>query len=455
MARKPNRKRRHKHAKPLPRGEFAARIESLTLEGRGVAHVNGKATFIGRALPGEEVRFVYRDQRRHFDLGDAVAVDRASPERIEPGCPHFHHCGGCAMQHLAPGAQVHHKQQALLDQLARIGRVTPEQVLDPLAGPAWGYRRMARLGVRYVRKKGRALVGFRELGSPLIADIGTCPVLDPRVGEKLPAIADLIAGMDARRDLPQIEVGCGDGHCALAFRHMVPLTDADRARLDAFADEQGFAIFLQPGGPDSLEPLVDGPRDVYPSYRMDEFDVEIRFSPLDFAQVNAEINRRMVHQALDWLAVRPGDRALDLFAGLGNFSLPLARRVGPEGAVTAVEADPAMVERGAASARANGILNTRHVTGNLFEPDVGHGWMGESFDRILLDPPRAGAEAMMPVIVRMRPLRVVYVSCHPGSLARDVGRLVNDHGWRLLAAGVMDMFPHTAHVESMVVLEPG
>ena len=455
MARKTHSNKRIKKKKALPRGEFPAHVESLTFEGRGVAHVDGKATFIGRALPGEEVRFVYRDQRRHFDLGDAVSVERASPERIEPGCPHFHLCGGCAMQHLDPDAQVAHKQQALLDQLSRIGRVAPDQVLEPLTGPVWGYRRMARLGVRWVRKKGRVLVGFREPGSPMIADIDTCPVLDPRVGEKLPAISEMLASLKANRDIPQIEVGCGDDHCALAFRHMVPLDEADRARLDTFADEHGFAIFLQPGGPDTLAPLVAGERDVYPSYRLEDFGVEIRFSPLDFAQVNAEINRRMVRQALDWLAVEPGDRVLDLFAGLGNFSLPLARRAGPEGSVTAVEADEAMVERGAQSAAANGIGNTRHVVGNLFEPDTSLGWMRESFDRVLLDPPRAGAEAMMPVIARMKPQRLVYVSCHPGSLARDVGHLVHEHGWRLVAAGVMDMFPHTAHIESMAVLEPG
>ncbi|MFO7809431.1 23S rRNA (uracil(1939)-C(5))-methyltransferase RlmD [Guyparkeria sp.] len=457
MARNSNRKKRHKHkhARPLPSGEFDAHIESLTLEGRGVAHVDGKATFIGRALPGEDVRFVYRERRRHFDLGDAVAADRASSERIEPGCPYFHHCGGCAMQHLAPEAQVRHKQQALLDQLSRIGRVTPEEVLEPLTGAIWGYRRMARLGVRFVRKKKRTIVGFRELASPLLADIDTCRVLDARVGERLSAIAELIGEMDARQDIPQIEVGCGDAYCALAFRHMVPLGAADRARLDAFADAHGFAIFLQPGGPGSLEPLEEGARDVYPSYRLEDFDVEIRFSPLDFAQVNAEINRRMVRQALEWLAVQPGDRVLDLFAGLGNFSLPLARQAGPAGSVTAVEADQVMVDRGRACATSNGIENTHHFVGNLFEPDVGHGWMNESFDRVLLDPPRAGAEAMIPVIARMKPARVVYVSCHPGSLARDVGQLVNDHGWRLLAVGAMDMFPHTAHVESMAVLEPG
>ncbi len=455
MARKPHRKKRQKSARPLPRGEFAAHVESLTLEGRGVAHVDGKATFISRALPAEDVRFVYTDRKRHYDLGDLVAVDRPAPERIEPGCPHFHVCGGCAMQHLDPDAQLRHKQQALLDQLARIGRVAPDEVLEPLTGPIWGYRRMARLGVQFVRKKGRALVGFREPGSPLIADIDTCPVLDPRVGEKLPALSALIGEMDARRDIPQIEVGCGDRHCALAFRHMVPLGEADRERLDAFADEHGFAIFLQAGGPDTLTPLVMGARDVYPSYRLDDFDVEIRFSPLDFVQVNAEVNRRMIRQALDWLAVQPGDRVLDLFAGLGNFSLPMARLAGPAGSVTAVEADEAMVARGAESAAANGIGNTRHVVGDLFEPDTAHGWRGESFDRVLLDPPRAGAEAMMPVIARLKPRRLVYVSCHPGSLARDVGRLVHEHGWRLLAAGVMDMFPHTAHVESMAVLEPG
>ncbi|MFO7582175.1 23S rRNA (uracil(1939)-C(5))-methyltransferase RlmD [Guyparkeria sp.] len=444
---------RRKRIKQLPQGEFPAHIESLTLEGRGVAHVDGKATFIGWALPGEDVRFVYRDQRRHFDLGDAVAVDKPSPERVEPGCSHFHVCGGCAMQHLAPEAQVRHKQAALFEQLKRIGRVEPERILEPLSGSVWGYRRMARLGVRFNRKQGRVLVGFRELGSSLIADIDTCPVLDPRVGEKLPALAECIGGMSARRDIPQVEVGCGDGHCALAFRHMKPLSEADRARLGAFADEHGFAIFLQAGGPDTLVPLEEGARDVYPSYRLDPFDVEIRFSPQDFVQVNADINRRMVEQAIDWLDVQPGDRVLDLFAGLGNFSLPLARATGPTGSVTAVEADEAMVARGKASAQANEITNTRHVVGNLFEPDEASPWLRERYDRVLLDPPRAGAREMVPVIARMAPRRIVYVSCHPGSLARDVGMLVQEHGYRLLAAGVMDMFPHTAHVESMVVLE--
>ena len=448
---------RHKRSKKLklPQGEFSAHIESLTLEGRGVAHLDGKATFISRALPGEDVRFVYRERKRQFDLGDTVAVYHATPERIEPGCSHFDTCGGCALQHLSPDAQVVHKQRALLDQLQRIGKVAPEEVIEPLTGPVWGYRRMARLGVRRVRKKGRMLVGFRERGSPLIADIDTCPVLDPRVGEKLPALSELLAGMDACRDIPQIEVGCGDDRCALAFRHMVPLSESDRARLDAFGDAHDFAIFLQPGGPDSLKPLIDGERDRYPGYRLDAFDVEIRFSPLDFAQVNAAINQSMVERALDWLDVQPGDRVLDLFAGLGNFSLPLARRVGRSGSVTAVEADELMVRRGAESAAANGISNTRHVVGNLFEPDRAHPWMRESYDRVLVDPPRAGAREMMPVIARMRPRRVVYVSCHPGSLARDVGELVHEHGWRLRAAGVMDMFPHTAHVESMAVLEPG
>lgn len=446
---------RRKRIKKLPQGEFSAHIESLTLEGRGVAHLDGKATFISRALPGEDVRFVYRDQKRQYDLGDAVAVDRPAPERIEPGCPHFHVCGGCALQHLAPDAQVAHKQRALLDQLARIGKVEPEEVIEPLTGPVWGYRRMARLGVRWVRRKGRMLVGFRERGTPFIADIDTCPVLDPRIGETLPALSEMLAGLDAYRDIPQIEVGCGDDRCALAFRHMVPLGDSDRARLDAFGDAHDFAIFLQPGGPETLMPLTGGARDRYPSYRLDGYDVEIRFSPLDFAQVNAEINRAMVERALERLEVQPGERVLDLFAGLGNFSLPLARRVGPEGTVTAVEADELMVRRGAESAAANGITNTHHVVGNLFEPDSAYPWMRASYDRVLVDPPRAGAREMMPAIARMRPRRVVYVSCHPGSLARDVGTLVHQHGWRLRAAGVMDMFPQTAHVESMAVLEPG
>ena len=434
----------------LPKGEFPATIESLTQEGRGVTHVNGKATFISRALPGEAVRFVYTNRKKHFDEGDAVHIDLPSPDRINPPCPHFEQCGACSMQHLSAEKQIEVKQQALFDQLQRIGKTQAEQPLPPLTGPVWGYRRRARLGVKYVIKKDRVLVGFRERRSHFLADISHCPVLDPRVGAHLTDIANAIGTLDARATIAQIEVSCSDDRVALVFRHLEPLNAQDKTRLSAFGQAQQFDIYLQPSGTDSVHPLepsrVGDLHDQQPAYQ-----IAIGFKPLDFTQVNAAINRDMVQLALTWLDIQPDDRALDLFAGLGNVTLPIARVAKH---VTAIELEPAMVERAEASARANGISNTQHQVGNLFEPDPTQDWMQQSFDRILLDPPRAGAEAMLPHIARMRPKRIVYISCHPGTLARDAHSLVHEHGYSLIAAGVMDMFPHTAHIESIAVFEP-
>lgn len=306
--------------------------------------------------------------------------------------------------------------------------------------------------MRWVHKKGRALVGFRERNTHFIADIDHCPVLDPRVGEKINALAELIGSLKIRRAIPQIEVACGDDHTALAFRHLEPLCAEDIAKLDHFGNQHGFALFVQSGGPDTLQPLTDQPRDCYPSYRLAGFDSNITFSPLDFTQVNAVINQKMVEKAIELLDIQPGDRVLDLFAGLGNFTQPMARYAKT---VVSVEVDRAMVRRGEQSARSNGIENTEHHIGNLFEPDTSLPWMRQSYQRVLLDPPRAGAAEMMPHLAKMHPERIVYVSCHPGSLARDIGLLVHEHGYKLLNAGVLDMFPHTGHVESIAVLEPG
>lgn len=433
----------------VPRGEFQTQIESLTLEGRGVSHINGKATFISRALPGETVRFVYTNRKKHFDEGDTVTVEQASADRITPPCPHFDHCGGCAMQHLTCEKQLTTKEQALLDQLQRIGKVTPDTVLPALAGAHWGYRRKARLGVKYVHKKGRVIVGFKERRTHFISDLESCLVLDRRVSEHMTDIGDMINTLEARERIPQIEVACGDERVALVFRHLEPLSHGDKEKLRDFGIQEGFDIYLQPGSNDSIHPLdktIVAPL----NYSHPEFDVHIEFAPLDFIQINAEINRAMIIQALQWLDTQPGDHALDLFAGLGNFTLPIARQAAK---VTAVELDQHMVKRGAQSAAANGITNTEHVEANLFEPDPTHPWMQQTYDRVLLDPPRAGAEAMMPHIARFAPERIVYISCHPGSLARDAHLLVHEHGYRLIAAGVMDMFPHTSHIESMAVFE--
>lgn len=434
----------------LPAGEFTATIESLTLEGRGVTHLDGKATFIDRALPGETVQFIYTARKKQFDEGDTVAIEQSSPDRVTPGCPHFDQCGACTMQHLAAEQQITFKQQSLLDQLERIGKTPPATVLPPLTDAVWGYRRRARLGVRFVEKKNRLLIGFRERNSHFLADLSRCAVLDPRVGERLTDLAEALNALDIKRQIPQIEVSCSDDRVALVIRHLAPLEAADQARLSAVGQAFGYDLYLQSGGPATVTPL--DPATVQPLVdHHPAFGVAIGFSPLDFTQVHAGINRKMVQQAIDLLGVTECDRVLDLFAGLGNFTLPLARLAAH---VTAVELDAAMVARGAAAAKANGIHNTAHVVGDLFTPDAEQHWLNQSYDLVLLDPPRAGAEAMIPHIARLKPRRIVYVSCHPGTLARDAHALVHEHGYRLVAAGVMNMFPHTAHIESMAVFEP-
>jgi len=424
-------------------------IESLTQDARGVTHIEGKATFVHGSLPGERVRFLYTSRRRKYDEGRVVEVIEASPERVEPRCAQFGICGGCSLQHQAPEAQIHTKQQALLEALRHIGRVEPQQLLEPLVGEApWGYRRKARLGVRYVPKKGGTLVGFRERGSSLVADLEQCHILHPRVGRLLPALRGLIDGLSVHRALPQIEMAMGDTVCVLIFRLLEPLSGDDRARLEAFGEQHELAIYLQEGGLETITPLAGAPVEL--CYRLPEFDLTFHFLPNDFTQVNSEINRQMVRRAVELLAPGPGDRVLDLFCGIGNFTLPLARRAA---SVTGVEGDGGLVERARENARRNQIRNLRFYTANLYGPLENEPWLLEHFDKALLDPPRSGAQEILPHLPQLGVERIVYVSCYPGTLARDAGILVNELGYRLRAAGVMDMFPHTAHVESIALFE--
>lgn len=429
--------------KPLPAGEFPADIIDLDHDGRGVARIDGKATFIADALPGEQVRFEYVQVSRDVDEGQCVAVDVASPHRVEPGCPHFGLCGGCSMQHLDPAQQIIFKQKQMLDQLERIGRVKPQEVVAPLTGPIWGYRRRARLGVKRVPKKGGVLVGFRERRSHFLAQLQGCEVLDPRVGRKLTALGELIDSLSIAQRVPQIELACADT-VALVFRVLEPPTEADRERLIAFAAEHGFDIYLQPGGPKTIHPLTE----VSPlSYSPDGSALRLQFEPTDFIQVNGVISERMVNQSLDWLDLQPGERVLELFCGLGNFSLPLARR-GAE--VLAVEGDDGLVQRARDNAERNG-LSVRFEKADLFNTAADVDWLQQPFDKVLLDPPRAGAREILPAVAKQKPSHIVYVSCHPGTLARDAGTLVHEYGYTLARAGVMDMFPHTGHVESMAL----
>lgn len=432
--------------KPLPAGEHTADIIDLDHDGRGVARVNGKATFIADALPGERVKFKYLSVSRDADEGQALMVEQASPDRVTPPCRHFGVCGGCSLQHLAPEKQLEFKQKQLLDALTRIGKVQPREVAPALAGPVWGYRRRARLSSRMAPERGGMLVGFRHRASGRLAPLETCAVLDPRVGQKLRALGEMLGGLSIACELPQIEVACAD-QAALVLRVLQPPTEADRSALAQFAAREGFEIYLQSGGPDSVKPLQAPPAVL--EYSPDGSDLKLRFEPLDFIQINDVMNQKIVQQALNWLAPQAAERVLELFCGLGNFSMPLAK-TGVE--LTAVEGEAGLVQRARENAQRNG-LDIRFERADLFTAGADAPWLQGPFDKLLLDPPRSGAREILQLALKSRPRRIVYVSCHPGTLARDAGALVHEHGYALARAGVMDMFPHTAHVESMALFE--
>jgi 23S rRNA (uracil1939-C5)-methyltransferase len=425
-----------------------ADIVDLSHDGRGVARVNGKAVFIDGALPQERVRFRVHKRRRQMDEAGLVDVLAASPDRVTPRCAHFGVCGGCSLQHMSAAAQLAAKQRQLLQDLERIGRVRPQQVLAPLRGPEWAYRRRARLGVKYVHKKGRVLAGFREREKPYVADVQRCEVLAGPLASLPKELAALTETLAIREHVPQVEVAAGDAATALVFRVMQAPETQDLEKLAKFGAERGLQIFLQTGGLDSVRPL----RGDYPplSYAVDNGSVVIEFGPIDFVQVNRDINVSMVAAAMDLLQPTRQDTVLDLFCGLGNFTLPLARRARR---VEGVEGDAALISKARANAVRNAIDNVEFAVENLFEPLKFGAWAQQRYDLVLLDPPRAGAVELLTCMPRWLPRRVVYISCHPGSLARDAGILVDTHGFTLAGAGVMDMFPHTTHVESIAVFE--
>ncbi|WP_372017608.1 23S rRNA (uracil(1939)-C(5))-methyltransferase RlmD [Pseudoxanthomonas sp. 10H] len=438
-----------RHVARLDRTPFQTRILDLSHDGRGVArHADGKTVFISGALPGETVLAEPTARSRRFDEARTLEVLDASPDRVVPRCPHFGTCGGCVLQHLAEDRQIGAKQQVLLENLERIGKVAPGTVLPPLTAGSWGYRRKGRFSVRRVNKKDKTLVGFREQDPRFVADLRECHTVIPEIGMKVQALAALVDGLQAREHIPQIEFIAGDGAIALTVRHLVPLVDADKAALAAFGREHGFAVFLQPKGIDSVHPL-DGTAPAL-SFRLPAWDVELAFEPLDFIQVNARLNEAMIAAALDMLDARPGERVLDLFCGLGNFTLPLARGVAE---VVGVEGDAGLVARARANAQRNGLGNAQFFAADLTQDQRGTPWMRQGFDKLLLDPPRSGADEVLKQLPLQGIGRIVYVSCHPGSLARDAGFLVHERGYRLVSAGVMDMFPHTAHVESIALFE--
>jgi 23S rRNA (uracil1939-C5)-methyltransferase len=427
-----------------------ATIAAVTHDGRGIADTSGKKVFVAGALTGEEVRYVRRKSRRKFDEAELLDVIEASPERVAARCEVFGRCGGCALQHVSEEQQREIKFRTLCDSLERIGTVHPERWLEPLTGPAWNYRRRARLAVKDVAGKGRVLVGFRERHAPFITDMRRCEVLARPIDGLIDALSELIGGLSIRARLPQIEVAVADNAVALVFRVLDTPNEDDRTVFRQFAGDHDVRVYLQPGGLDSIELLAPEEAVGALHYRLPEFDVQIDFEPVDFVQVNGEINRRMVHTAIELLAPQPEDRILDLFCGIGNFSLPLARRAMQ---VFGIEGDAALVSRATRNAASNALPNAEFRCADLAAIDGSESWLRASWDGLLLDPARSGAAEIVKHIGAIDPTRIVYVSCHPGTLARDAGVLVNDAGYRLEAAGIIDMFPHTAHVESIAVFK--
>ncbi len=440
------------------------KVESLDLEAQGVAHrADGKVVFIDGALPTELVQANVHRKKNNWEQGSLLRIKRESAQRVRPGCPHFGlhagACGGCKMQHLHADAQVAVKQRVLEDNLAHLAKVKPERMLRPMAGSPWGYRRRARLSVRWVAKKGTVLIGFHERKSRYVADMQSCAVLPKKVSELLLPLRELIGAMDARERLPQIELAMGDEVCALVLRHLEPLSAADAARLRAFATRHEVQWWLQPKGPETVHLLDEGGAPL--AYGLPEFGVTMPFKPTDFTQVNHDINRLLVQKALRLLAVQAHERVIDWFCGLGNFTLPLATQARE---VLGIEGSEALVERSRQNARHNGITNASFKSRNLFELAPADLAAYGSADRWLVDPPREGAFALAKAVADAvqdpaqapgwtPPQRIVYVSCNPATLARDAGLLVHQAGYRCAAAGVVNMFPHTAHVESIAVFE--
>ncbi|MDB6088399.1 MAG: SAM-dependent methyltransferase [Gammaproteobacteria bacterium] len=442
----------------------AATVAGLTHTGEGIVR-GGKTVFVPGALPGESIRFRRTRSHRQHDEAELLEVLEPAPARVLPRCPHFGVCGGCALQHLSPEAQLEAKQTELRDNFDRVGRVTPKTWLPPLRGPVWGYRRRARLGAKFVTKKGRVVVGFRERLAPYIADVRHCDVLAAPVGDLITPLSDMLTGLSIRERVPQIEVAVADNAVALVFRVLDAPSAADLERLREFGTAQAVRVYLQPKGLDSIHEL--GPvgeegggaaRGGAPPlhYRLPKFAVQLEFVPTDFIQINGPVNEELVSRAVELLELTPSSRVLDLYCGLGNFTLAMAKSAGR---VVGVEGDAALVARARHNAQLNRCENAEFHVADLAQPPLPGSaagkaapWLREAYTHVVLDPPRVGAREVLASVAALEPQRVLYISCHPGSLARDLGVLVNEHGFTLEAAGVLDMFPHTAHFESLALL---
>lgn len=427
---------------------YIAEVENLTHEAQGVARIDNKTVFIDGALPGEKVSFRYTRRKRNFDEAELVEVLEASPDRVEPRCEYFGLCGGCSFQHIKPERQIEYKEKQLLDAFQHVGGMAIPELIPPLESAAhWGYRTKARLGAKWVKKKDRVLVGFREKRKPYIADMLSCEILPPEISKLLPEFSNLIMSLSNPARIPQIEVAATSDINAFIIRHLYELTVEDKDKMVAFAEQHKIAMYLQAKGPDSIILLY--PDTVTLKYEIPPYGVSFDFLPSDFTQVNQTINARMVSLALELLELKDTDNVVELFSGLGNFSLPIAKQVDH---ITAFEGDKGLVERAALNAAKNGIENIDFHACDLFaKVDSVKELLPSKYNKLFLDPPRSGAIQILPEVVNKKIERIVYVSCNPATLARDAKLLVEELGFKLQKAGVMDMFPQTSHVESIAL----
>lgn len=441
-------------------------ITSLSHDGRGIAHIEGKTTFISGALPGEVITYTYTRRHPSFDEATCLEISNPSPIRTTPPCPHYNICGGCSLQHIVHSAQLDLKQTVLLEQLRHIGNVTPQNVLPPLVGPIWHYRYKARLSVKYVNKKNKLLIGFHEKNGRFVADLHTCPVLHHAFSENIVALGSLITELENYQQIPQIEIACGDNDNAIVIRHLCAFSSADLNKLTTFSTQHNYRLFLQPHGLDSIHcinsdtellsyvvPLGDdmchqwetGSQDMA---QRDSRSVTIYFKPTDFTQINYHINQQMINKVVELLAPQPNENILDLFCGIGNFTLPLATKcqfcVGVEGNATAIV-------RANFNAEQNKITNARFYNFDLTQNYLTQEWTNNSFDKIIIDPPRTGALECIKQLSKFNAKKIVYVSCNPATLARDCKEL-QQQGYTLTHTGIIDMFPHTSHVETIALL---
>lgn len=445
---------RRRNRKQLDLTPREIQIESMAHDGRGVGRgEDGKVVFVDFALPGEKVVYIPVMNRKSYLFGTTIEVLESSEHRIEPKCAVFGDCGGCVLQHLDENVQLKYKQQALLENFKKIGNVQPEALLEPMTGQHWGYRRRARLGAKFVPKKGGMIIGFRERNTSYIQPTDKCEVLYPEVSAMFPDLRETLEKTSCNDKIPQIEISVADNAVVMIVRHLEAFVQNDLELLTEFAKRNAVQLFLQPGNLKSVHPLYPEKPDAL-FYEFKDFDIKIEFLPTDFIQVNAGINEQLVSKAVDLLDIQENDRVLDLFCGVGNFTLPLARH---SNHVVGVEGDQALVNRAIHNRELNGLDDVEFHFGDLFKEDMSSGshgdWLEQKFDKILLDPPRSGAAEMIKRLPEFGASKVVYVSCGPATLARDAGVMVNEHGYRMTYAGVIDMFPHTAHVESIAVFE--